>query len=855
MQKKTNILSLLGSYFDMAVNAVSIYIAFIIVSQFESDPPYYPTELKFTLQIIAVVVFASIVHQANNNYNLSAARPGRQALWNLIKTGFSTFSAVIICIAFFGKDGNRTFSMAWALASLLTSFILLFIKQRIVFFVIKRLRKKQFMLKRTLIVGDNSSTIKAYVNEIANNPNSGVMILGYVGDKSDSDVSCERLGSTKDFVKILNTQRPTDVVFAIDAYDKKQIIKLVNICDDRCIRVYFLPVIFGFFKSQKQIEQVGNIPIINVHTNPLSNRMNAFLKRTIDVVGSIILIIATSPLMLIAAIGTKLTSDGPILFRQERVGKMGRLFTMYKFRSMPVNKKTETQWSASGDTRPTRFGSFLRRTAIDELPQFFNVLMGHMSLVGPRPEMPKYVEEFRNTIPLYMVKHYVKPGITGLAQIKGLRGDTSLEERIQEDIHYIENWSLGLDIMIILKTPFKAINKHEQYVKRSRKQGGIIGAIETKIKNLNVNLKRTDKPNQKILYAASTYSHIQNFHLKYIDALRADGHTVLTMGAGGGADFDVPFEKKLLSAENKKCRKLIKEILAKENFDLIILNTSLAAFHIRLALRRKKRPRVINIVHGYLFSDAPRKLRARLKHALLHTAERFLRSRTDAILTMNEEDFRIATKGNLTLGPIIPTFGMGVAEPKPGPMADEIRAKYAKPEDFVMLFVGELSKRKNQEFLITALQRLKADIPNAKLWLIGDGGEKEKLLKKVDQLKLKDDVLFLGKRKNPADFMKACDLYVSASLGEGLPFNIVEALGCKKTVLASDVKGHRDILTGGTGIIFKLGNTEDFSAKALDFYNGNVKISERRIHVAFRNFSEESVFYDTYEKIKEAGWL
>ena len=264
--------------------------------------------------------------------------------------------------------------------------------------------------------------------------------------------------------EILDKYKPTDVVFAIDAYDKRHLIRLVNMCDDRCIKVYFLPVIYGFFKHPRQIEQVGAVPIINIHSTPLDNHAKALLKRTLDIVGSILLIIITSPIMLFAAIGIKITSHGPILFRQQRVGKLGKKFTMLKFRSMLVNNRSSKEWSTGVDDRKTKFGNFLRKTSIDELPQLFNVLSGSMSLVGPRPEIPMFVEYFKEIIPLYMVKHYVKPGITGLAQIKGLRGDTSVEDRIHEDISYIENWSFALDLKILLATPFKALNRSEKYV-------------------------------------------------------------------------------------------------------------------------------------------------------------------------------------------------------------------------------------------------------------------------------------------------------------------------------------------------------------------------------------------------------
>ena len=168
-----------------------------------------------------------------------------------------------------------------------------------------------------------------------------------------------------------------------------------------------------------------------------------------DICAALLLILITSPFMLIAAIGVKLSSPGPIIFHQTRVGRNKRLFQMYKFRSMRVNAQESTGWTKQDDPRKTKFGSFIRKTSIDELPQFFNVLKGDMSLVGPRPEVPHFVEQFKETIPLYMLKHLVRPGITGWAQVHGYRGDTSIEGRIQHDIWYIEHWSLGLDIRII----------------------------------------------------------------------------------------------------------------------------------------------------------------------------------------------------------------------------------------------------------------------------------------------------------------------------------------------------------------------------------------------------------------------
>ena len=204
---------------------------------------------------------------------------------------------------------------------------------------------------------------------------------------------------------------------------------------------------------------------------PLDIARNRCMKRLIDVVGGVCLIVITLPLQLAVAIGVRVSSAGPILFRQARVGKGGRTFTMYKFRSMRVNAEEETGWSVENDPRRTRFGALIRRLSLDELPQLYNVLRGEMSLVGPRPEMPFYVVRFQRELPSYSERHRIAPGITGLAQIKGLRGDTSIAARLGEDLYYIENWSLGMDLKILLMTPFRALNRQERLNLRNRKRG------------------------------------------------------------------------------------------------------------------------------------------------------------------------------------------------------------------------------------------------------------------------------------------------------------------------------------------------------------------------------------------------
>ena len=190
---------------------------------------------------------------------------------------------------------------------------------------------------------------------------------------------------------------------------------------------------------------------------------NAFIKRAMDIVGSLLCIALFSPIMLAAAIAVKLSSPGPLIFKQERVGLHNRTFKMYKFRSMTVQKASEevSKWTTKNDVRVTPVGRFIRKTSIDELPQLFNVLKGDMSLIGPRPERPFFVDKFKEEIPRYMIKHQVRPGMTGWAQVNGLRGDTSIRKRIELDLFYIENWSVSFDIRILFLTVFKGfVNKN-----------------------------------------------------------------------------------------------------------------------------------------------------------------------------------------------------------------------------------------------------------------------------------------------------------------------------------------------------------------------------------------------------------
>ena len=851
---------------DIIINLGAVVMAYILTLTILKSPENVFLESpKTVLAIFSVVIVQSFISMLFRLYDMQRLRHVYRYL-RIVMINLPYYTIVLVITQLVLSEEKLRFVFIWVVLAMLISCGLLFFKLSIILRILKFIKKRNFSLRKVILVGDNTATVEEFVKQ-ATNDEHGMMIIGYVGDKIHPVVGCEKLGSFKDLSRILDEYKPTDVVFAIDSYDKRHLIKLVNLCDDRCIKVYFLPVIYGFFKSARQIEPVGTMPVINAHSTPLDDKINAALKRVMDILGSLALIVLTSPVMIAAAIGVYLSSPGPVLFRQERIGKMGKSFTMLKFRSMKVNVKSDCGWSNEEDDRKTKFGAFIRRTSIDELPQLFNVLFGHMSLVGPRPEVPYYVNYFRDTVPLYMVKHYVKPGITGLAQVRGLRGDTSIEDRIHADIEYIENWSFGLDIAILLRTPLKAINKQERYVEPSKEERSapcepvaadtvaeqlsitpeiFVTDIQEDVVSIN---KEENTPRGKILYAASTMSHIDNFHLGYIERLRSEGYTVKVMARGDGADYNIPFSKKMFSASNTACRAEIKKIVEREGFDTIVLNTSLAAFHIRFALNKKNRPRVVNIVHGYLFSkNVPL-----VRRTLLLIAEKLVASRTDCIIVMNEQDLNIATRHKLTDGDILFTRGMGASVRPQLTRPEVIRREMLSQDKFVMAFVGELSARKNQEFLISSLNDVKEYIPEAELWLVGDGPGEEQLKSLARDIDLSESVRFLGKREDACDIMRACDLYVSASTIEGMPFNIIEAMGCKKTILASAVKGHTDLIEDGrSGFLFKYGDRREFVDKAVKIYKGEYKLSPDDIYARYCDFDNEKVFNNTYEIIKDA---
>lgn len=323
--------------------------------------------------------------------------------------------------------------------------------------ILKYMRTKGYNKKYIAIIGVNNCT-ESFINKVQTSPDLGFELSGYFAAAPHLQIKIPYLGNYKKISPFFKTAPPDEAVIMLSDKLQPSLDHLIAICENWGIKFSILPNMFAGFSSRIYIADFDGLPLLSLRNVPLDNTFNRLVKRILDIIISLLMLIFLSPLMLITAVIIKITSPGGVIFKQERVGMSNRPFTMYKFRSMRVETEGDLSMTAKNDARCTRFGAFIRKFSIDELPQLFNVLKGDMSLVGPRPEIPYYVERFRKSVPSYMIKHYVKPGITGWAQVNDLRGgDTSIEKRIQYDLYYIENWSVGFDIKILFRTLTKGI--------------------------------------------------------------------------------------------------------------------------------------------------------------------------------------------------------------------------------------------------------------------------------------------------------------------------------------------------------------------------------------------------------------
>ena len=427
-------LALAGDLFLIAICWLSAYAIRFHLMPAKDVPPFR----DYALQLVPIMIVWGIAFRTFDLY-----RPNR--LGSRISEWFdvakaSTLGALILVsimtFVFRGYEYSRLV-------------ILLFLAQSIVAVSLARAalreglrfaRRHGYNLRYAIVIGGRRRDV-------------GIFVLGILSDKREVPENVRWLGGIEDVRTVLDRQQVDIVFIALPHADASRLTTVLDGIGDDPIAIHLVPDVFGLVPARGGVEEFETIPIIHLRESRLYG-WNRVVKRTFDLVFGALALLLAAPAMLAIAVALKLTSPGPILYRQERMGVDGQRFRMLKVRTMRVDAESETGpvWSRADDPRRTAIGVFLRRTSLDELPQLVNVLRGEMSLVGPRPERPSFVEEFRRRVPGYMLRHKVKAGITGWAQINGWRGNTSIAKRIEYDLYYIERWSLGFDLKILLQT-------------------------------------------------------------------------------------------------------------------------------------------------------------------------------------------------------------------------------------------------------------------------------------------------------------------------------------------------------------------------------------------------------------------
>ena len=424
---------------------------------------HYLSLREYILPVAILLPLYIILYNAFHLYKPQRFKTSMEELGNIIKSNaLGIFILTTALFIFKYIHYSRYLLLLFAVFS--TTFIIT--ERMLLRFILRHLRKKGFNLKHILIVGFSETTIR-FIEKVKKNPQWGYHIACILDDhqidlqEEDFEIS----GSISELESCLEQREIDEVFITLPGEESNKLKYIINTTEKYGVKSQIIPNFYQWIPAKPFIEEIDGLPIIYTRFIPLDNTIKKIIKRVTDILLSCFLIVLFSPLMLFIALRVKLTSPGPVFYKQERVGYNKKNFIMLKFRSMKIQlpEEEKAQWTTKADPRKTKFGNFLRKTSLDELPQLFNVLKGQMSLVGPRPERPFFVEQFKTEIPKYMIKHQVKPGMTGWAQINGFRGDTSIRKRIEHDIYYIENWNYLLDLKILFLTVFKGFRDENAY--------------------------------------------------------------------------------------------------------------------------------------------------------------------------------------------------------------------------------------------------------------------------------------------------------------------------------------------------------------------------------------------------------
>jgi len=412
--------------------------------------------------VLIASITAIIVFQSMGLY-----RPWRGGfLINEIRSVFLSWAVLFLILALITviTKSSEFYSRGWFILWFCTGLSMSTTVRIVLRLGLRNLRKYGFNQRQIVIVGSGNFVLDV-VERLKAEKSGGFEIRGIFSDNRLKKITgVKNLGMIKEVGEYVEKHRIDQVWITMPLSDEEKVKQVINILRHNTVDIRYIPDIFGFNLLNHSFSEVVGLPVIDLASSPMYGTSRV-LKMIEDKILSSIILLLISPILLIIAIGVKLSSPGPIFFRQERIGWNNDEFTMLKFRSMPIDVEKESGpvWANQGENRATKFGQFLRKTSLDELPQFINVLKGDMSIVGPRPERPHFVDKFKEEIPGYMKKHMVKAGITGWAQVNGWRGNTDIKKRIEYDLYYIENWSLWLDFKIIMLTFFKGFIHKNAY--------------------------------------------------------------------------------------------------------------------------------------------------------------------------------------------------------------------------------------------------------------------------------------------------------------------------------------------------------------------------------------------------------
>ena len=452
----------------VVLDAVVIVISYVLSwylrfrsGIFEMDPWYLSLQVYMSVLIFIIPGYL-LLYYIFQLYTPKRVRGRRLEAWNILQANTIGFLVFILVLYFRHQtDFSRTMIFVFYCINIFLEIV----ERNVIRMGLRKIRSQGFNQKHILLIG-YSRAAEQYIDRILANPDWGYNIRGILADNVPRGTEYKKvrvLGRIDNLEIVLPENKLDEIVITLGLAEYHKLERIVKMCEKSGVHTKFIPDYNNIIPTKPYTEDILGLPVINIRYVPLSNTFNALIKRSMDIAGAIVAIIVSSPVMLVLCMLIKLTSPGPLIYKQERVGLHNQTFRMYKFRSMEIQKESEEKkaWTVKNDPRVTGIGKFMRHTSLDELPQLFNILKGEMSLVGPRPERPFFVEKFREEIPRYMVKHQVRPGLTGWAQVNGYRGDTSIRKRIECDLYYIENWSVGFDIKIMFLTIFKGfINKN-----------------------------------------------------------------------------------------------------------------------------------------------------------------------------------------------------------------------------------------------------------------------------------------------------------------------------------------------------------------------------------------------------------